>query len=473
MHMQQCNILIIDDDRVDARSIDRCLRDAARCRFDAAITTSGAEGIRFLQSAKFDAALLDYHLPGEATESVLSALVGEGIPVVIVTGCASAEQARPLIQAGAQDYLEKSALNSALLERVILYALDRHRLIQELKQANRDLRAGVAERKRAEETLEANAMIVAATNEALGEAKQELENTIAQLSKANTNLGRKNAELDEVNMAHAATNEALEEAQRSLADTVARLSEANQALTRKNAELYEFTYVASHDIQEPLRKLTSFAELLQVDLGGALSDAVAKDLNYITDAARRMQTLVQDLLKLSRAGRTELKRERVSLGECVNRALTALAGRIDDTNAEITCDDLPEVEVDSMLLTQLYQNLIGNALKFVLEAQQPVVRITAEPSDGGWVLGVRDNGMGIAPEYAEQIFAPFKRLHGRGEYDGSGIGLAICRKTVERHGGRIWVESAPGKGAHFRFTVAADQEALECAVQTENVSLSC
>ena len=154
----------------------------------------------------------------------------------------------------------------------------------------------------------------------------------------------------------------------------------------------------------------------------------------------------------SRAGRVAKKREKVSLGECADLALEALAIRMKETGARVTRDELPEVWGDSTLLTQLYQNLIGNALKFCGD-QAPIIRLTVEEQDGSPVFGVKDNGIGIEPKYAQQIFEPFKRLHGRAEYEGSGIGLAICRRIVERHGGKIWVESEPGKGAHFRFTI--------------------
>ena len=211
--------------------------------------------------------------------------------------------------------------------------------------------------------------------------------------------------------------------------------------------------MASHDLQEPLRTLIAFSDLLRKDLGDSLPERAARDLGFITDAAKRMQTLIQDLLALSRAGRVAKKREKVSLGECADRALEALAIRVKETGAQITRDELPEVWGDSTLLTQLYQNLIGNALKFSGE-QRPIIRLTVEEQGDDQIFGVKDNGIGIEPKYAQQIFKPFRRLHGRAEYEGSGIGLAICRKIVERHGGKIWVESEPGKGAHFRFTIS-------------------
>lgn len=228
-------------------------------------------------------------------------------------------------------------------------------------------------------------------------------------------------------------------------------------LARINAELDEFTYVASHDLQEPLRKLIAFSDWLKRDMGVDLPSRAMKDVEFITDAANRMQSLVQDLLKLSRTGKTSMVREWIELDAVVGEALNTLALRIQEAGAEIVCDPLPQVWGDSTLLAQLYQNLVGNALKFV-DHGPPSIRLTAEQIDGEWVLGVKDNGIGIKPEYASQIFQPFKRLHSRAEYEGSGIGLAVCRKVIERHRGRIWVESAEGQGAHFKFVLQAGEK---------------
>ncbi|MCK4404426.1 MAG: hypothetical protein KAW02_04980 [candidate division Zixibacteria bacterium] len=241
-------------------------------------------------------------------------------------------------------------------------------------------------------------------------------------------------------------------AETTLAEQTRQLEYANEELERKNTELDQFTYVASHDLQEPLRKVTAFSGMLRQDLEDSLPERAEKDIGFIVDAARRMQKLVQDLLALSRSGRVAMKWETVSLNHCVDQAIETLAMRIKESRAEITIDDLPQVWGDRTMLTQLYQNLLSNALKFI-GANRPLIRLTAERINGQLTLGVRDNGIGVEPRYAEQIFAPFKRLHGRGEYQGTGIGLAICAKTVERHGGKIWVESKTGKGAHFKFTI--------------------
>ncbi len=241
-------------------------------------------------------------------------------------------------------------------------------------------------------------------------------------------------------------------AEEALADRTLQLERINRELAALNAQLDDFTHMASHDLQEPLRTLIAFSNLLQKDLGHSLPEKAAKDLGIITDAAKRMQALIRNLLALSQAGRAAQKKEKFSLRECADLALEALAMRVKETGAQVIYDQLPDVWGDSTLLTQLYQNLIGNALKFSGD-QSPIIQLTFEEREGMQVFGVKDNGIGIEPKYAREIFKPFRRLHGRDKYEGSGVGLAICGKIVERHGGEIWVESEPGKGAHFRFTL--------------------
>ena len=288
--------------------------------------------------------------------------------------------------------------------------------------------------------------------ELAGQSVQFCLETLSPFEMAQHGLMESVATLNEIAMDLVSTSMALraEAAQREKAEK--GLEHKASELARSNAELEQFAYVASHDLQEPIRSLVSFSTLLRKDLGGELSGAVAEDLSYITAAAKRMQRLIQDLLALSRVGRGAMKRELVALNDCVSQALEALRLRVEETQAQVHRAPLPKVTGDRTLLTQLYQNLIGNALKFTT-AGEPVIEMSAQEDNGFWTLGVRDNGIGLKPEYAQQIFSPFKRLHGMTEFEGTGIGLAICQSCVERHGGKIWVESEPGKGAHFKFTL--------------------
>ena len=231
---------------------------------------------------------------------------------------------------------------------------------------------------------------------------------------------------------------------------------ANRALAEKNRELDEFAHVASHDLQEPLRKITAFAELLEEDAGDSLPDRAREDLHFVRDGARHLRDVVGDLLDYSRAGSGPFEPRDVDLATCLEGSLKSLGMHVRDSRATIAHDPLPHVRGDEVLITRLFQNLIANALKFSRE--RPRIRVTVDPGESGPVFGVRDWGIGIRPDYQDKIFEPFRRLHSRSEFPGTGVGLAICRRVVERHGGRIWVEAAPGGGSHFKFTLAKTGE---------------
>jgi PAS domain S-box-containing protein len=255
------------------------------------------------------------------------------------------------------------------------------------------------------------------------------------------------------------------ELERRVGERTAQWEEANRALARQadelarsNAELEQFAYVASHDLQEPLRMMSSFTELLAKRYRGKL-DADADDfIGYIIDGAARMRQLINDLLTYSRVGRAGQAVAATDSSAVVTTACSNLRRSIEESRAEVTVEFLPVLPVEQTQLLQLFQNLIGNAIKFRQDSEPPRVQIGARRQGGEWLLWVRDNGIGIEPQYAERIFLVFQRLHKRDQYPGTGIGLAICKKIVERHGGRIWVESEPGQGSVFYFTLATEQE---------------
>jgi two-component system CheB/CheR fusion protein len=244
-----------------------------------------------------------------------------------------------------------------------------------------------------------------------------------------------------------------------LSDRAAQLAQANDALHSQNQELDDFTYMASHDLQEPLRTMRIYSDLLGTDLGEQLPDQAAQDLEFITGAAKQMQRLIDDLLALSRTSRADMQPRRFPLRRCVLQAVTNLSARIKQAGAEIIIGELPEALGDETLLVQLYQNLIGNAVKFRAPERPPRIQIGATKKDGHWQFFVQDNGIGIRAEHRDKVFAPFQKLHSREEHEGSGIGLAICRKVVERHKGRLWVDSVPGEGSIFQFTLNVTEAA--------------
>jgi PAS domain S-box-containing protein len=238
----------------------------------------------------------------------------------------------------------------------------------------------------------------------------------------------------------------------------AALREAHEELKRSNAELEQFAYVASHDLQEPLRMVASYTQLLGRRYEAKLDDDAREFMAYIVDGATRMKQLIEDLLAYSRVGTKGADFKPVSVEAALKRALFNLRAAIEEAGAAVTHDALPTLPADEVQLAQLLQNLMGNALKF-RSASVPRIHIGVSEKENEWVFEVRDNGIGIEPQYYERIFMVFQRLHNKGEYPGTGIGLAICKKVVERHGGRIWVESKPGEGSAFYFTLPRQKEA--------------
>jgi signal transduction histidine kinase len=242
-----------------------------------------------------------------------------------------------------------------------------------------------------------------------------------------------------------------------------------QELSRSNAELERFAYVASHDLKEPLRMVTGFTQLLARRYKGKLDDDADEFIGFAVDAAGRMEGLIQDLLTFSRTGSQSREITAVSAETALERAVKNLKTAIEESGAIISYDSLPTVLANQVQLVQLFQNLLGNAIKFRQKDQPPRVEISAgiresssplrtEAERKEWLFTVRDNGIGFDPQYAERIFVVFQRLHTRDEYPGTGVGLAICKKIIESHGGKMWAESQPGKGATFYFTLPATQD---------------
>lgn len=242
-------------------------------------------------------------------------------------------------------------------------------------------------------------------------------------------------------------------------DVEKKLLERNEQLTkfqdeliRSNAELQEFAYIASHDLQEPLRMISSYVQLLERRYKGKLDDDADQFIDYVVDGADRMQKMIRGLLDYSRVGTKGMDFAETEFTNVLDQALTNLQASIQESGAVITHDPLPSISVDSLQMTQLFQNLIGNAIKF-RNSLPPAIHISAEQTADEWVFSISDNGIGIDPEYADRIFKVFQRLNTRDEYEGTGIGLSICKKIVQRHGGRIWLKSNNGSGSIFYFTI--------------------
>jgi len=258
-------------------------------------------------------------------------------------------------------------------------------------------------------------------------------------------------------------NEGLE---RKVAERTAELAERALDLERSNRDLQQFAYVASHDLQEPLRTVASFTQLLAKRYSDKLDDKAREFIGFAVDGSKRMQTLINDLLSFSRVGTQGKALGAVNSDAVLDAVLKGLKRSIEESGAMITRDQLPTVLADEVQLTQLLQNLVGNAIKFQ-GAGVPRIHIGAERNGSEWKISVRDNGIGISPEHHERIFVIFQRLHNKTQYPGTGIGLAICKKIAERHGGRIWVEPTAGGGSTFRFTIADGENAKQSAKESD------
>ena len=235
------------------------------------------------------------------------------------------------------------------------------------------------------------------------------------------------------------------------------LKQKLEELARSNSELEQFAYVASHDLQEPLRMIASYLQLLQRKYEGKLDEKADKYIHFAVDGASRMQSLINDLLDFSRVTTKAKEFEPTNCEEILDNVLSSLEVVIKESGATVSHNPLPEINADSTQIAQVFQNLISNAIKFRSE-KPPEIRISARQEADHWLFSVKDNGIGIDPKYSERIFEVFKRLHKREEYPGTGIGLSICKKIVERHGGSIWVDSKPGKGSTFYFTLPINPE---------------
>lgn len=286
-------------------------------------------------------------------------------------------------------------------------------------------------------------------------ANQALELEIANRQQAEIALQQLNLELESRVEQRTKENKGIEET----------LRKTNQELLASNKELEKFAYLASHDLREPLRMVTSFTQLLAQRYSGKLDDDADQIIGFAVDGAKRMEELIHDLLEYSQVGKAEQSWSLVDCELIVNRALNNLQVSIQESEVKIKRTPLPTISGDPGQLIRLWQNLLDNAIIYC-HPEYGSIEIGAEVQTEQWLFWVKDNGIGIAPQYQERIFQIFQRLHTREKYPGTGIGLAICHKIIEKHGGRIWVESSAGEGATFYFTLPQEQDTS----QTSNAS---
>ena len=258
------------------------------------------------------------------------------------------------------------------------------------------------------------------------------------------------ASSDEVGQLGAAFSAMIEAVRTALLELL-EVQRKTADLERSNRDLEEFAYVASHDLQEPLRMVASYTQLLGKRYEGKLDRDADDFIGFATDGAKRMQLLINDLLAFSRAGSRGKPLEPTDLNDVLRQSTSNLVTAIEESSAEVTSDDLPTVYGDAGQLTQVFQTLLSNSIKFS-EDVTPEIHVGAERQNGHWKISVRDNAIGIEPQYQDKIFQIFQRLHTKSEYGGTGIGLAICKKIIERHGGSIWLESGQPQGSKISFS---------------------
>ena len=425
------SILVVDDTPENLRLLSTMLSQrgyAPRC------VINGQMALRACNSNPPDLILLDIMMPEmngyEVCENLKSDAMTRDIPVIFISAKDEVFDKVNAFAVGGVDYISKPFQFEEVLVRIESH-LTLRKLQNQLKEQNILLQDEINNRLAVEEILQ--------------EKNQILEQEISNRRAVEKALQEQNLLLQK----EIGNRQRVESA----------LLKSNQELARSNAELEQFAYVASHDLQAPLATIASYAQLLEKRYKDQLDSQANKFIGNIIQGCTRMQSLIDDLLEYSRVGRSQKPFKTTNCNQVVEQALANLQVVIRDTKAVVSYSELPVVTGDVSQLMQLFQNLVGNAIKYRQDAP-PAVCISACKQQNNWLFSVSDNGIGIAPQHQERIFQIFQRLHTQKEYSGTGIGLAICQKIVEGHGGRIWVESEPGQGSTFHFILGENSSDL-------------
>jgi PAS domain S-box-containing protein len=497
-------VLVVEDSYTLARIHELNL---TRHGFDVTRANNLAQTLSAIeQSEKIDAVLLDLNLPDSQGIETFYRVKPEvnGAPIVIVTSLADENNAILALQGGAQDYLIKGQASDAEIARCLLYAVERNRAETKLRESDKRTRLILENSTDAFVTCDslgrvkgwnrqaeiifgwrADEIIGLTLAETIipGYLQETHRHDLLRLASADKDkLFRRRAELSMLHRdgheipvelglfpIHMGDNrdelcafihdityrKQIESRTKHLNEELERrVDERTAELARSNAELHQFAKVASHDLQEPLRAMEGYARLLAKRYKGKLDKDGDEFIDYILDGVDRMVQLIQSVLAHASIGNAEIKTmQDIDCNLVVKEVLELLHPLVSESRAKIKVGKLPVISGHKIELAQLFQNLISNALKYRAD-EPPEINIHAEANAHEWVFSVEDNGIGIDPRYTDKIFDMFARLHGKTSYSGTGIGLAICRKIVETHGGRIWVQSEPGKGSIFLFTLA-------------------
>ncbi|MBF0416330.1 MAG: response regulator [Magnetococcales bacterium] len=507
-------ILIVDDNPANLVSLRLLLESSVQAHIFEA--TSGNDALGLTVGQEFALILLDVDMPGmdgyEVAETLRRVDSTRSIPILFVTAAYRDDVHRIQgYRSGAVDYIEKPLNEEILLAKVQIF-LDLFVARRNLERSNQSLQQEIQERRKAEHALEMVRFAVDHAGEMVFQLNSEgrilyanelacqrlgyaLENLLSMtimdldacFSPESWRLhwkALKQKKLLFFQSSHRPRDGNLFPVEVSAnyiefegeigywafvrdiserKNLELRLQDMNQKLERlvevrtrdlqrSNQDLQQFAYAASHDLQEPLRQITGYVQLLEKRYRNALDEKAEKYIDYITDGVRHMQALITSLLSYSRVGTQGGDFALVDIEEVLTRSLTFLRPAIRDTGATVTSDPLPTIHADATQMVQLFQNLIGNAIKFQ-DSGPPIIHISAQQRGGEWIFSFRDNGIGIDPKYTERVFIIFQKLNVRSKYQGTGIGLAICKRIVERHNGRIWVESPLEQGSLIRFSI--------------------
>lgn len=406
MERKPHRVLLVEDNPADARLLPLLVEEEAPHEFTFSHCDRLDDALDLIGRSGIEVVLLDLQLPDSYGFETFhrASQVAPGLPVIVLTGSDDQELALRAVAEGAQDYLVKGEYGPGLLVRSMRYAIERKRAQESLRRANETLEARVHERTR-------------------------------ELERANLELTRE----------------------------VSERLHAERALRSAVVELEAFAYSVSHDLRTPLNAIHGLVEELLDDLGDLIPAEAKEVLGRIDQGVHEMHALIDDLLQLSRASRQPLERTSVDLREVVGRVLEELRPAFEGREIDITIDEMPSCTGDAGLVKQVLSNLLSNALKYSRTRKRAVIRVGSFQAPEGTIYFVNDNGVGFPPEKAARVFGVFQRLHSGGEFEGTGVGLAIVQRIVARHGGRIWAESqGEEKGATFYFTLG---DACEPAVQ--------
>jgi len=496
----RAKILLVDDSAENLISLEATLDGLGQ---ELVLAKSGTEALRYLLEDDFAAILLDVKMPDmdgfQTAEMIRARKRSRHTPILFLTGYKSDEHLFRGYDLGAVDFLFKPIVPEILRSKVTVFV--------ELSRNTALLRRQAEVLGRAEQKfrslLEAapDAMIISSEDGQISLANSQAEKIFrcrredlvghnlravvpewSCLSALNGSPREVNAirkdggtfpaeislsplqteegllvisairDMTERKVAMDAIHQMNLNLERRVAERTQELFELNKSLRQSNEDLNQFAYAASHDLQEPLRMVSLYSEMLRKKYAGRLDQMADQFITFVVDGAHRMEMLLKDVLEYSQVGTFTLGApEAADCTKVMENVVLNLQAAIVQNGAAISWDELPTVQAHEIRLIQLFQNLVGNAIKY-RGPDPPKVLVTAERRDSGWLFSVQDNGIGIKPDYAQQIFGVFKRLHGN-SYPGTGVGLAICQRIVENYGGRIWVESTPGAGSTFRFTV--------------------